>query len=710
MIEKRDVPLSPTGGYKPDVMLPSGTLHQLPTVHAIPQPLSLREVLSVFRRQWLPMTLIVLTSLAIGLYVIFTSTKIYRVTTSMLVENDRDGGNQVDPVSAAAMPSPQRALADQVEILQSFKLRSEVYNLANIQPGSDNSVEDMVLRYPSISVETVGESSVLRINVESSIPEYAERVAQFMPEVYSTYLKTSRQGEVKTTEKNLNERLVQLNRELKAAQQKLLAYKVARNLLPYEGEGNVRSSQSAQTRAVVKQAEADLAASKKRIDELKAKKRSVPAELVTPAKVSNASAIEAQKNKIADLKASRSSLLQRYHPEHPDVVALDSQIRAAEEYLKAIPAEVDSTTRSKHPFIIDFEKQIQEAEAEYEGAKSRLAQLRQWASQSEEEFRAYNQIAPEQGQLEQEVEDKKAAIEWITRRIDDLTVRTDSARDPVVVLQPAGRASIVRPQPVQYTALALLFGLFLAVAFALLKDNLDDRLASPDEVFRLTGLPVVGEVFPLPSRSRHLGAPNLPSRFVERYRVLRFNLSLLMAKHPSKSIVVTGSGRHEGKTEVALNLAYATAEGEGRRVILVDADLRWPSLHRVLNLPEKPGLADVLMDRATLEEALHAGPVPGLQILTSGGTTANPVDLLSLPRMVELLAEMEGRCDLVLFDSPASTGLADAHVLARVVDSVVYVAKTGRTRRSNLRKGVDAFRQASVKVLGVIEVAENTRR
>ncbi len=708
MIEKRDVQLTPVGGYKPDVMLPSGAIHHLPSVQALPQPLSLREILSVFRRQWLPMAIIALLALAYGIYSSMAATRVYRSETSMLVEGAK-GEPGGDPVNEASMPMRLHDMQTQVQILQSAKIREDAYRLAGIDwQVLPLQAEPEIM--PVVMVEPVGESSVLRIIVDSSRPEFAEKVAFHIPAVYRGYLRTTRQGEVVNAEKNLNDRLKSEKAALAKAEIALVDFQKKRSLTPIEGESSTRSGQAMNAQETVKRAEADVLAAKTTLNSLRVKRAALQPKLRRSAKSANAGAIEEQKGRIAQLKSERAVMLRQYHEDHQFVLAKDVEIQNAEARLRAIPLEIDAGGIEDHPEIREYDRQIAQAEADLDGANARLNRYRTYESQAETELSEYQNLAPDQRRLEQDIVDRKETINWIRRQLDDLRVRNESARDPVVVLYPPSPAGIIRPRPVQYTALALLFGIFLAVAFALVKDSLDDRIANPDEVFRLTGLPLLGEVLPLPARSRHVGSPGLNSRFVERYRVLRFNLGLLLAKNPARSIVVTSSGRLEGKTEVACNLAYAAAEGESRRVILIDADFRRPAAHKRFGIAEKPGLADIVLGQATLEEALQPGPVPGLQIIASGGTMSNPVDLLAMPQIIDLLARLEGLADLVIFDSPASTGLADAHVLSRIADSVVYVAKTGRTKRTALRKGVEAFRQAGVRVLGVVEVAERARR
>jgi len=212
----------------------------------------------------------------------------------------------------------------------------------------------------------------------------------------------------------------------------------------------------------------------------------------------------------------------------------------------------------------------------------------------------------------------------------------------------------------------------------------------------------------MPKRIPAMAVERVEKRLLDSYRILRFNLGLA-GDNPARTLLITSSGSREGKSDVAFNLAKVSAS-ESCRVILVDANLRRPTVHQRLGSREIPGLADILAGRATLADSLQGSVIPGLGVLTAGTIEAYPADLLESERMGVLMEELKGVADLVVFDAPDALSVADARILAGLVDSAVYVAREGRSRRGGIREGLEALRQAGGKVAGLAVIADKRRR
>ena len=170
------------------------------------------------------------------------------------------------------------------------------------------------------------------------------------------------------------------------------------------------------------------------------------------------------------------------------------------------------------------------------------------------------------------------------------------------------------------------------------------------------------------------------------------------------SVLVTSPAPGDGKTTVATNLAITIAQS-GKRVLLIDADLRLPTHHTIFSIPEPeqaPGLSGVLAGQATLNDAVRRSPVEGLDLLPCGPRPKNPAELLNSQAMHDLHEALKDRCDIVIFDSPPSLATADAQVLSADVDGVLYVVQFGEAKKSAVRHAGDLLRQARARVLGVV--------
>ncbi len=188
----------------------------------------------------------------------------------------------------------------------------------------------------------------------------------------------------------------------------------------------------------------------------------------------------------------------------------------------------------------------------------------------------------------------------------------------------------------------------------------------------------------------------------EAYRTLRTNLDFAGLDRTLKTLVVTSAGVSEGKSTTLANLAIVSAQA-GRRVILVDADLRRPSLHKVFGLANDTGLTTMMMDEAALASPpLFKTDVEGLSVLTSGPLPPNPAEVMGSRRMEEIIAALAERADQVLFDTPPVVAVTDAAVLATKVDGVLLVVSAGHTRRDHARTAVQRLQQINARLVGAV--------
>jgi len=284
-----------------------------------------------------------------------------------------------------------------------------------------------------------------------------------------------------------------------------------------------------------------------------------------------------------------------------------------------------------------------------------------------------------------------------SRYVDSITVST-----PAQLPQ-----SPVRPNTLLNTLLGLVVGLMLGVGVAFLIEYLDDTLKSSDDVNRVLSLPTLGAVVRVPHMGTDQGilitvaAPRSP--YAEAYRNLRTNLQFALLNNAAPSSVVVSSAEpEEGKTTTVANLAVVIAQ-MGKKVILVDTDLRRPTLHKVFNLPPGPGLTDLLLGESpSIDAVLSETLVPGLRVLVSGTPPPNPAELLASDWMGKLVVALKQRADIVLFDSPPILPVTDAALLAAKTGNLLWVVGAGTTRTERLRSAREALTQVDTKVLGIV--------
>jgi capsular exopolysaccharide synthesis family protein len=255
------------------------------------------------------------------------------------------------------------------------------------------------------------------------------------------------------------------------------------------------------------------------------------------------------------------------------------------------------------------------------------------------------------------------------------------------------------PKILRNLAIGGALGLLLGVGVAFVRSVLDRTIKSSRDVGEVVKAPVVG----LLMRDKQLAGQHLAgvgSR-AEDFRRLRINLKHLGGGQTPSVLMITSAGRAEGKTTVAINLGIALAEA-GRRVTIVEADLRWPAIAARLGMDDKVGLAQVLADRVTVDDAVQRYGADDLSIIPAGPIPPNPGELVASGSMPALLEKLRERNDVVIVDAPALLPVADSSELAAHVDGVLLSVRYGVTRTELLGRAVAALERVGVTPLGVV--------
>jgi capsular exopolysaccharide synthesis family protein len=261
----------------------------------------------------------------------------------------------------------------------------------------------------------------------------------------------------------------------------------------------------------------------------------------------------------------------------------------------------------------------------------------------------------------------------------------------------------VAPQPLRNTGLGLVLGLVLGIGAAVLREVLDTSVKTASALAELTGAPVLSTV-PVDAQARRaplILAGSAGSVRAEALRQLRTNLRFVNVDEPARTIVVTSAVPGEGKSTTACNLAIVFAEA-GKRVVLVDADLRRPRLAEYLGLEGAVGLTNVLAGQVDMDDAVQEWGDNGVFVLPSGSIPPNPSELLGSRTMASLLATLRESFDMVIVDTPPLLPVTDGALAATLVDGTVLVSRCGKTSAAQAREAAEALAAVDAKVLGCV--------
>ncbi len=254
----------------------------------------------------------------------------------------------------------------------------------------------------------------------------------------------------------------------------------------------------------------------------------------------------------------------------------------------------------------------------------------------------------------------------------------------------------------------LVYGFFLSlilgIAFSVWLDSIDNRMRNAADVEELMGLPVIGLTPRLTGTNTAL--PKLThiyplSAMAESYKILRTNLLFELRDNPFRTLMVATGRPGQGATTTICNLAIALAQS-GKRIILIDADMRRPSLHKFFGVPNDNGLSTLLQGTALVADAFQKTDIKNLLVLPAGPQPLNPSELLGSERMREIVAKLQDHCDLVLFDSPSAIVFSDGPMLASWIDAVVMVVSANQVPRGTEVKCRELLKKAHANIIGVV--------
>jgi capsular exopolysaccharide synthesis family protein len=380
-----------------------------------------------------------------------------------------------------------------------------------------------------------------------------------------------------------------------------------------------------------------------------------------------------------------------------DIVVTDSNrtvavaiAQAMVDELIAASQEISGGSDVLDPFL---EQDLATIQRQIEDTRTRIARLQA----------ARNRTDAQEATLQGLVTD------LVTLRQTYATLRAAPAANRLTLVDPPVLPDRpVSPRPLFNTAISAILALLVATGVAFVWERLDDRVRTPEDVERVTGLPTIGTIIRMPTeRGRkefYRLATLLYPRSVaaEAFRAMRTNLEFASLDRPLRMITVTSSVPGEGKSVVSGNLAVAFAQA-GRRTILVDGDLRRPGLHTLFSLQNTMGLTDmVLSDGLGLANVAHDTEEPNLRVVTSGAVPANPAELLGSQRMAVILQRILADADLVILDTPPVGLVTDAALAAARSDSTLLVVSPDQSSERMVRKAREALAHVNARVAGVV--------
>jgi capsular exopolysaccharide synthesis family protein len=311
----------------------------------------------------------------------------------------------------------------------------------------------------------------------------------------------------------------------------------------------------------------------------------------------------------------------------------------------------------------------------------------------------------QQAQMQGTLQNYRYSYSLLLQSYESIRLAESQSSSGVLLKDPAvPPGAPIQPQPFRSAMLAAVVGLFLGAGIVFLIEFLDDSLRDPQEITRKWGIPVLGMIVNFESKNgNELITEKQPrSPVSEAFRSLRTNLQFTSVTSPLHTLLVTSPSPEDGKTTIVGNLACVFAQ-VGRKVVVVDSDLRRPALHKLFERPNRFGLTDQFIHpQEYLNGAVQPTEIKNLYLLSSGSLPPNPSELISSHRMVEIIQSLEAQYEVVFLDAPPSLVVTDANVLANHADGVILVIRPSTTKRAAIKHTIEQLAQVKANIVGVV--------
>lgn len=530
-------------------------------------------------------------------------------------------------------------------------------------------------------------SRLVTISYDSPDPVLARSVVNTITETFISSNLERRFEASSYARRFLEERIEQLRARLEESERELVDYAAQEQIINIpnaSGSAEVGNQGRSLISSSLEALNASLSAAK--TDRIEAEQRWRSAQASSGLALSEVLAsptIQILRQQRAEAVSERQTLLQRFQEDYPAVEQAAARIAELDTQLAAEARDVRQSLQGQFASAAAAERSI---EAE-------IAQLRVRSTDLSQRSIRYNI-------LQRELDTNRVLYDGLLQRYREIGIAGGVGTNNVSVIDRAETpVDPVAPKPLINLALAGLLGLLLGAGVVFLLELLDESLKTPADIETKLGLTLLGSVPLLATpEALTLAAKDPRSGFSEAYHSIRSALQFAKASGTPKTLLVTSSQPGEGKSTTSVAVARAFAR-MGKSVLLIDGDLRNPSLHKLFGVPNRTGLSSVL-DGGDLTEAVQRTEESHLALMSSGPRPLSPADLLSSPALANLLDLVSESFDLILIDGPPVMGLADATILGHAVEGVVFVSGAGIVRRGAALTAIDRLKTAGADVIG----------
>ncbi|MEM8674641.1 MAG: polysaccharide biosynthesis tyrosine autokinase [Cyanobacteria bacterium P01_G01_bin.67] len=682
----------------------------------------------VLRRRWIPATVTFAGIVTLSLVAALTSEDVYQAEAQLLIKSESDRSSRIVGIPDGS-PEIKRSVLDkdpietEAKILQSRPILERVIEDLDLKSSDGKQLTyKQVIR--SFNVSPIIGTDILQVNYEDPNPDVAVGFVQRAVELYSEGYSLADRAETKEASDFISKQLPKLEATVRQAEENLRLFKNRNGISNLEVQIDANIGSVSQIESQIDQVNAQLNDVNARYNRLQSQLGMGWQEASAVSSLSQSVSVQRTLKQLQNVKVQLAQKRNFLSDNAPQIISLKEE---QADLTALLQQEIASTLGSQQQGLADRInilslgnlKQAQLSEfadlgLRKEGLDQRLASLRTAYNTYQRRSNLSPQLQEQQRELERKLKAAQSTYETLLNKQNEAGIIEQRDIDKVRVIANAAIAEdTVNPDGKVIVAAGAMMGALFGMALAFLLDLKDRTIKNTQEVENLFAYPLHGVVpnLSLTDGGNQLQLPgskveSLPQQTIsmmplkEAYQNIQVNLKLLDSDTEKKVIAITSSVPQEGKSSVSANLAVARAQC-GQRILLIDADMRRPTQHRIWEIPNQVGLSNVLQGEIAWKNGVQ-NIMSNLDVLPSGSIPDHPIALLDSSLFQDFIEDIAQHYDQIIFDTPPIIGIADAKVIGKVIDGFLFVVRPGVADYSSATAAKKILDGTGQKVLGVI--------
>lgn len=660
-----------------------------------------REIFTMLRRRRRVIGAVFITVILLGLLVTRLTKPVYQAaaTLELIIPQQAGGGsNELPGLTDLLDNTRARSLATQVAVIQSGGV------LEAAKKRLSPAVVESINRFNRLDVQPIAETDIIGVSVQSNNPAAATDYAKAICDEYIEQSRKQSRENINAATSYVTDRLNLVRIDLDKARGALRDFQDKNKIINLMTEADSGIMILGDSKKSLAATDAEMQADSAELAAVRANMAKLPVTLTRPAGIIRNTSVVAMKDSLTELELERVKQSKEYAPGSEVMRSLDSRIATIRTNMgKEAQTQISSWAIQDNPVRAMQAQSAAVLQAKVWANESRSRALTAALENQKRELAKVPALQYRFSQLMTDMSTLQSTYVLLNEKSISLRLQQESSAPAARLMPGMIYSQKISPRVLSNLLGSIILGLVISIALAALIDRLDDRVHSQQDAEHSSGLPILAQIPYLQDKTQQslLGNMNESTALLESYRMLRTNIEFSSLGQPLRSIVVTSTQPNEGKSTTTADLAIAMALDD-KKVILVDADLRRPTLHELFNLPNRIGFTNVVAKTATLEEALQETSVPGLYFLSSGPAPPNPTELLNSRSARAVWAQIINECDLALIDTPPALVMADAQIVTSLMDAVILVISMQEAGRRDIERTSALLSRTGTPVLGAV--------